>query len=93
MSYSRGFATMSLISIRLDPETDQILDGLSRRHRVSRSQLVRDAITAMAKSENQTESPFARLAPFIGCVSGGPPTLSRDTGKQLQQLLKKARHR
>lgn len=72
-------------SVRLDPETEQALERLARRHSRTKSQIVRQAIELLASRDE--ESPFSRVADLIGCATGGPPDLSEETGKKLRQLL------
>lgn len=72
-------------NVQLDPETDMAVERLARRRAQSRSEIVRQAVELLAAQEG--ESPFDRVADLIGCVSGGPPELSEETGKRFRQLL------
>jgi len=72
-------------SVRLDPETERALEQLARSRSVSKSEVVRQAIELLAAQAQ--EAPFDRVADLIGCVRGGPPDLSEDTGKRFRQLL------
>lgn len=72
-------------SVRLDPKTEQSLERLSRSKSQTKSEIVRQAIELLASLEKET--PFSRAADLIGCVSGGPPDLSEDTGNKFRQLL------
>jgi Arc/MetJ-type ribon-helix-helix transcriptional regulator len=76
-------------SVQLDPETEQTLDRLVRRRAQSRSEVLRQALELLAAQEG--ESPFDRVADLIGCVSGGPPDLSEETGRKFRQLLERPR--
>lgn len=71
--------------IRLDPETDRALEQLARSRSVSKSEILRQAIELLASQERQ--APFDCVADLIGCVRGGPPDLSEQTGKRFHQLL------
>lgn len=77
-------------SVHLDPETEIALEHLAQRKEQSRSEIVRQAIKLLASQEG--ESPFDRVADLIGCVSGGPPDLSEETGKKFRQLLARPEH-
>jgi Arc/MetJ-type ribon-helix-helix transcriptional regulator len=72
-------------SVRLDPETERALEQLARSRSVSKSEVVRQAIELLASQERQ--APYDRVADLLGCVRGGPPDLSEDTGKGLRKLL------
>jgi Arc/MetJ-type ribon-helix-helix transcriptional regulator len=72
-------------SVRLDPETERALEQLARSRSVSKSEVVRQAIELLASQERQV--PFNRVADLLGCVQGGPPDLSEETGTRFRQLL------
>jgi predicted DNA-binding protein len=69
-------------SVRIDPETERALEQLAQSRSVSRSEIVRQAIELLASQQ----APFDRVADLIGCVRGGPPDLSEETGKRFHQL-------
>jgi len=83
---------MTMLSVRLDATAHQILDQLARRLRVSRSAAVRQAITALAQGNPSTDSPYDGVAHLLGCGSGGPRDLSKNTGAGFRSRLTK-RHR
>ena len=72
-------------SVRLDPETQRALEQLARSRSVSKSEVVRQAIELLASQERQ--GPFDGVADLLGCVRGGPPDLSEETGTRFRQLL------
>jgi len=72
-------------SVRLDPETQRALEQLARSRSVSKSEVVRQAIELLASQERH--APFDRVADLLGCVQGGPPDLSEETGTRFRQLL------
>ncbi len=72
-------------SVRLDPETERALEQLARSRSVSKSEIVRQAIELLASQERQ--APFDRVADLLGCVQGGPPDLSEETGTRFRQRL------
>ncbi len=77
-------------SVRLDPETEHILESLARQRAQTKSQVLRQAIRSLAKSEGRATkgaSPFERVADLVGSIGGGPPDLSSRTGEKLRRLL------
>ena len=72
-------------SVRLDPATERALEELARSRSVSKSEVVRQAIELLASQELQ--APFDRVADLLGCVQGGPPDLSEETGTRFRKLL------
>lgn len=72
-------------SVRLDPKTQSALDRLARSRSQTRSEVVRHAIELLAAKEPQR--PFETVADLVGCVRGGPPDLSEETGQKLRELL------
>jgi len=78
------------ISVRLDAETEGVVRRLSRATGRSRSQVIRDAIKKLARTETNAEdtpTAYAEWADVIGCASGGPRDLSERTGEKFRALL------
>ncbi len=78
------------ISVRLDVQTERLMDRLSRMRRQTKSEVVRDAIRSLAREEGNADkggSPYELVADLLGCARGGPPDLSIDTGRKLRSLL------
>ncbi len=81
-------------SVRLDPETERLLESLARRRSLTKSEVLREAIRGLARdtTEQMTfATPFQRVADLIGCVSGGSPDLSIETGKKFGEVLAQRR--
>ncbi len=76
-------------SVRLDSKTQQALDQLARSRSTSKSEIVREAIELLVRKE--ARRPHERVADLIGCVTGGPPDLSEDSGSKFRQLLARKR--
>lgn len=72
-------------SVRLDSKTQGALERLARSRSQTRSEVVRQAIEELAARE--TQPPFETVADLIGCVKGGPPDLSENTGQKFRELL------
>lgn len=79
------------MSVRLDAKTERLIEGLARKRGQTKSEIVREAIGAVAEQQmNGSESakhPYEVIEDLIGCVRGGPPDLSVGTGKKFRQLL------
>ena len=85
-------------SVRLDRKTEKLVERLGRVQSRTKSEVIRQAILLAAEKElgpGQDEStPYERSAHLIGCVSGGRPDLSVNTGAKVRQILRsKARSR
>jgi ribbon-helix-helix CopG family protein len=79
------------ITVRLDLETESIIKRLARRTGRTKSQVIRDAIRALAKTEEggiPTGGPYEAFSHVIGCAKGGPPDLSERTGEKFTKLLR-----
>jgi hypothetical protein len=73
----------------LNDRTRRLLTKLMRSKQKTQSEIIREAIEALARSESAAGelSPYARVEDLIGCASGGPPDLSEDTGRKFTELL------
>ena len=77
-------------TVRLDPETESLIKRLAKKTGRTKSQVIRDAIQALARSEAASEpkeGPYEAIAHLIGCASGGPKDLSERTGEKFRNLL------
>jgi hypothetical protein len=80
------------MSVRLDAKTERLIEGLAKKRGQTKSEVVREAIGAMAQQTNGSDGakrPYEAIKDLIGCVRGGPPDLSVRTGKQFRDLLLK----
>ena len=78
------------LSVRLDARTESLIGRLARKRRQTKSAVIRDAIGALAKQEEQgagKKRPYDLVAHLIGCVKGGPHDLSVGTGEKFRQTL------
>lgn len=77
---------MAVISLKLSEALDAQLTEQAQRRRLSKSELVRRALTAFLQSPEQgvedATPPFAAdlLADLVGCCEGGPADLSSNPG-------------
>jgi Arc/MetJ-type ribon-helix-helix transcriptional regulator len=73
---------MAVISLKLTEALDAQLTEQAHRRRLSKSELVRRALTAFLQSSEQSAEGSAQqtaadlLADLVGCCQGGPPDLS-----------------
>jgi predicted DNA-binding protein len=76
-------------SVRLDPKTESLVTRLSRRKGKSKSEVIREALVAFARSEEamSPKTAFDALGHLIGCVKDGPKDLSERTGENFRALL------
>lgn len=77
-------------SVRLDDDTQRLLQRLANRRSQTKSEVIRSAIETLAvveQLEDQAEGPHELVADLIGCVSGGPDDLSTRTGRRFRGLL------
>lgn len=73
------------LSIRLKPEAKVALEEIARRRGTTQSQLVRSAIEDLIVRERG--SLYARVEDLVGSVEGGPPDLSKETGRRFREML------
>jgi hypothetical protein len=76
-------------SIRLDPETQAIIEELAKRTRRSRAFVVREAVARYAATEPEAQTAYEKLRPLVGIVHSGRGDLSQHTGRKLTELLRK----
>ena len=80
-------------SVRLDDRTRRLLEKLMRSTRKTRSEVIREAIEVLARTESSRAepTPYAAVKDLLGCVHGGPVDLSEDTGTKFAELLSASR--
>lgn len=72
---------MAVISLKLPEALDAQLTEQAQRRRLSKSELVRRALTAFLQASEGLEAPTAPsaadlVADLVGCCEGGPADLS-----------------
>jgi predicted transcriptional regulator len=85
----------TVLTIRISAATQRKLDRLARARRMSRSEIVRQALDQLEVPARPTEeaSVYARIADLVGSVSSGHGDLSTQTGKRFTALLRTRRRR
>jgi Arc/MetJ-type ribon-helix-helix transcriptional regulator len=76
-------------SVRMDNETEKLLDSLAQEAGTSKSEVIRMAVRLAARERNtsRAQRPHHVLRGIIGSVRGGPKDLSEQTGKRFRDLL------
>ena len=80
-------------SLRLDEQTEALIERLSRQTGRSRASIVREAVAQYGVAATDTLSAYDKLEPIIGVIKSGRGDLSRRTGRTFTELLKKKRAR
>ena len=77
------------LTVRLDAKSRRMLDSLAKRSRMSRSDVVREAIARYALDEGGGDSqrPYDAWVDAIGAVRLGVRDRARTTGEQLTAIL------
>lgn len=83
-------------SVRMDPDTERLLDRLAREAGSSKSEVIRLAVRLAARQPRrppQSRKPYDMLRGIIGSVRGGPPDLSERTGEGFRRVLRARQRR
>jgi Arc/MetJ-type ribon-helix-helix transcriptional regulator len=75
------------LTVRLSPKTERTLDTLARRRRLSRSDVVREAIEQYGASEDGGGGPYDAWLDVIGVVALGVRDTSHTTGEQFTAII------
>jgi len=78
------------LSLRLDADTERLLNRLARRTGRTKSDVIRDAVRAWAREESAPRSGptvYDAIAHLIGCVDSCGLNLSTSTGRRFRALL------
>lgn len=76
------------LTVRLNPKTERALNALAKRRRLSRSDVVREAIERYgADEEGRTGRPYDAWLDVIGVVSLGVRDVDHTTGEQFTAIL------
>ncbi len=77
-------------SVRLDPETQALLDRLAQTQRRTKSDILREALHRLAQDEQVKgvdNGPYALVADLIGIAQGGPDNLARCHKQAFRDML------
>jgi Arc/MetJ-type ribon-helix-helix transcriptional regulator len=78
-------------SVRLDQKTESLVRRLARERAQTKSEVIREALVALARSEDRTrrgKTLYDSIAHVVGSVKGLPPDLSERTGEKFRALLR-----
>ena len=78
------------MTVRLNPKTERTLNALARRERLSRSDVVREALAhyAAGHDEARDAQAYDGWADVIGVVSLGAREAGQTTGEQFGAILR-----
>ena len=77
-------------SVRLDPESEAILERLATMQGRTKSDVLRDALhlaAAEASNQQNINGPASLVEDLIGCVDDAPPDLARNHKKKFREVL------
>jgi predicted transcriptional regulator len=79
------------ITVRIDPDTEKLLNKLARSKRTNKSSIVREAIHMLSESHRAERSGtvYDRLKDLIGVIDTGGLNLSQDSHAKASLLIKK----
>ena len=83
-------AQMMPTSVRLDPETNALLNQLAKIHCRTKSDILREALRRLAQDEQVKDvdnGPYALVVDLIGIAQGGPDNLARCHKQAFRELL------
>ena len=78
------------LTVRLSPKMERALNALAKRRRMSRSDVVREALTryeAEAATEQLSGRPYDAWLDVIGVASLGARNPARTTGEQFTAII------
>ena len=77
------------LTVRLNPKTERALNAIAKRRRLSRSDVVREAIEQYhaAETGGATGRPYDAWVDVIGVVSLGVRDAGRTTGEQFTAIV------
>ena len=82
------------LNVRLHPQTERALNALAKRHRLSRSEVVREAIAHYAAAQpGEDAGPYQAWIDVIGAVDVGARDPRRTTGEQFADIVGRKRAR
>lgn len=85
------------LTVRLGPREERLLSALAKRRRLSRSDVVREALVHYGASEgaggDAGDGPHAAWLDVLGVVTLGARDPQRTTGEQFTAIVRKPRAR
>ena len=78
------------MSVRLDAQTERLVNRLAREKGRTKSEIVREAITTLVRretGEKGARTPAEAIAHLLGCADSGGARLSERTGRKFAELV------
>ena len=78
------------LTVRVDVKTERLLQRLARKRRLTKSEVIRDAIGRLARqveAQEATGRPYEKIQDLIGTGRGVSPHLSERTAQLFRRLL------
>jgi Arc/MetJ-type ribon-helix-helix transcriptional regulator len=75
------------VTLRLDVETRRRIARIAGRKRISKSEVIRQALSSWIEPQ-ETANPGEALSDLLGVVRGGDAHRSKDSGRKFERLLK-----
>lgn len=74
------------VSVRVDRETEKLLESLSRTKKLNKSEIIREAIRLLAVREKS--SVYERISDLVGTADSGGMNLSEDAHRGASKKIK-----
>ncbi|MGH7266265.1 MAG: ribbon-helix-helix protein, CopG family [Candidatus Rokuibacteriota bacterium] len=78
------------MSVRLDAETERLVNRLARERKRTKSEILREAIASLARrdaGDSPPRSPYEAIAHLLGCADSDGARLSEETGRKFTELV------
>jgi hypothetical protein len=82
------------IRVRLPSRFERLVSRVAKERGTTKSEVICSALCALEQERGTAHTrltPYAAMKHLIGCVSGGPPNLSAETGKKFIGVLLRRR--
>jgi Arc/MetJ-type ribon-helix-helix transcriptional regulator len=83
----------TLVTLRLDAKTKRRIARVAQRRKISKSEVIRQALEAWPEFHDSDQSPYEAMTKFIGVLNGGNPKRSENGGAKFTKFLKEKRRR
>jgi predicted transcriptional regulator len=84
------YEVIMALTVRLNPRTERALNAAAKRRKLSRSDVVREALVQYEASTSAAAgAPYDAWIDVIGVIDRGVRDYTRTTGEQFSDLLRK----
>ena len=77
------------VTVRLDRNTRRKLAKIAERRRISKSEVIRQALNSWPEFHEADRSPYEAMKSFIGILDGADPKRSEGGGRKFKAFLKR----